>query len=258
MTPIEKFRNESLSEIESYTKDQKFKDITSEWLHHAHANKYSYHFNWLSRPIIQYPQDIVQTQELIWQVKPDLIIETGIAHGGSLILSASMLAMLDYCEAIQTGQVLDPQNSKRKVLGIDIDIREHNKKEILEHPLSTHIEMLQGSSVDPKIVDQVKQTAANFKKVMVFLDSNHTHQHVLDELNAYAPLVTSGSYCIVFDTLIEDLNNFEWPNRDWKQGDNPKTAVWEFLKENPDFESDKLIDAKLQISVASEGFLKRR
>ena len=232
-------------------------------------DKYSYNFNWLSRPIIQYPQDIVAMQELIWQVKPDLIIETGIAHGGSLIMSASMLAMLDYCEAVEKEQVLDPQATRRRVLGIDIDIRPHNRAAIEAHPMAHRIDMIQGSSIAPEVITQVHEIAKGYKRVLVILDSNHTHEHVLAEMDAYAPLTSSGSYCIVFDTVIEDLPNEMFPDRPWGKGDNPKTAVWEYLRRLKEegrkatdgaplaFEIDKSIENKLLITVAPDGYLRR-
>lgn len=219
--------------------------------------QYSYNFECLGRPIIQYPQDMVAMQELIWQVRPDLIIETGIAHGGSLILSASMLAMLDMCDAIQSGSPMDPKQSKRKVLGIDIDIRPHNRTAIEDHPMSSRIQMIQGSSIAPDVIDQVKQVASGYKTVMVCLDSNHTHQHVLAELEAYAPLTSVGSYCVVFDTIIEDMPKEMFPDRPWSPGNNPKTAVKAYLSSTPDYEIDDKIDAKLLISVAPSGFLRR-
>ncbi|MDP4835729.1 MAG: cephalosporin hydroxylase family protein, partial [Burkholderiales bacterium] len=211
----------------------------------------------LGRPIIQYPQDMVAMQELIWEVKPDLIIETGIAHGGSLIMSASMLGLLDMCEAIETGAVLNPKNSKRKVLGLDIDIRQHNREAIEAHPMSSRIQMIQGSSIAPEVIEQVKTVAKNYQRVLVCLDSNHTHDHVLAELEAYAPLTSVGSYCVVFDTIVEGMPKAMFPDRPWGPGDNPKTAVWEFLKTHAEFEIDKSLDHKLLISVAPDGYLKR-
>ena len=219
--------------------------------------KYSYNFTSLGRPIIQYPQDIVAMQELIWKVKPDLIIETGIAHGGSLIMSASLLALLDMCEAIKLGTVFDPKNSKRKVLGLDIDIRQHNREAIEAHPMSSRIQMIQGSSIAPELVEQVKSVAKNYQRVLVCLDSNHTHDHVLAELEAYAPLTSVSSYCIVFDTIIEDMPKAFFPDRPWGPGNNPKTAVRKYLKTHPEFEIDKSIDHKLLISAAPDGYLKR-
>jgi len=219
--------------------------------------KYSYNFTWLSRPIIQYPQDIVAMQELIWQVKPDLIIETGIAHGGSLVMSASMLALLDYCDAVDAGHIFDPRATHRRVLGIDIDIRAHNRTAIEAHPMSHRIDMLQGSSISPEIIAQVNKIAHRYRHILICLDSNHTHDHVLAELQAYTPLVTKGSYCVVFDTIIEDMPENSFPDRPWGKGNNPKTAVREFLKLNDGFEIDKGIQDKLLITVAPDGYLKR-
>jgi cephalosporin hydroxylase len=196
-------------------------------------------------------------QELIWKVKPDLIIETGIAHGGSLIFSASMLSLLDMCDAIDSGTVLDPKNSKRKALGIDIDIRQHNRKSIEAHPMFSRIQMIQGSSIAPEVIEQVNAVAKNYQRILVCLDSNHTHDHVLAELEAYAPLTTVGSYCVVLDTIIEDMPKTMFPDRPWGPGNNPKTAVREYLKSHPEFEIDNSIDHKLLISVAPDGYMKR-
>jgi cephalosporin hydroxylase len=186
-------------------------------------------------------------QELIWEIKPDLIIETGIAHGGSLIFSASMLALLELCGEIEKGEVL----------GIDIDIRAHNKAAIEAHPMSKKITMFQGSSIDEEMIKKVHEFAKRGKRILVCLDSNHTHEHVLAELRAYAPLVSIGSYCAVFDTVVEDLPDEIWNDRPWGKGNNPKTAVWEYLKTNDDFMIDREIDNKLLISVAPDGYLKR-
>jgi len=220
-------------------------------------SKYSYNFSWLGRPVIQYPQELVQMQNLIWQIRPDLIIETGIAHGGSLIMSASMLALLDLCDGIEAGLTIDPKKSKRKVLGIDIDIRPHNRAAIESHPMASRIQMIQGSSIDSEIIAKVRAIAANYSRVLVCLDSNHTHEHVLAELHAYAPLASVGSYCVVFDTIIEDLPAQTFPDRPWGPGNNPKTAVWEFLKGHSEFEIDRSIQDKLLITVAPDGWLRR-
>ena len=219
--------------------------------------QYSYNFCSLGCPIIQLPQDMVAMQELIWDVRPDLIIETGVAHGGSLILSASMLALLDMVDAIKNNSVLKPNESNRKVLGIDIDIRSHNREAIESHAMSSRIQLIEGSSIDEEIIEQVKSVASNYKTILVCLDSNHTHDHVLAELKAYAPLVTKGSYCVVFDTSIEDMPLEMFKDRPWGVGNNPKTAVWEYLKTHPEFEIDKSIHHKLLITVAPDGFLKR-
>jgi len=232
-------------------------ELALDFLISSVKSHYSYNFTWLGRPIIQYPQDIVAMQELIWQIQPDLIIETGIAHGGSLILSASLLALLDMTEAIQTGGLWDPRISRRRVLGIDIEIRPHNRQAIEAHPLFSRIDMIQGSSIDPQVIKQVHDFAQNYQRVLVCLDSNHTHDHVLAELEAYAPLVSVGSYCVVFDTIIEDLPANMYPDRPWNRGNNPKTAVWEFLQSHPEFVIDQEIPQKLLITVAPDGYLKR-
>lgn len=269
MNPIEQFELDTEKRIETQsTKDtltkaaKSFTDLSIE-------SMYSYNFKWLGRPIIQYPQDMAMMQELIWEVKPDLIIEAGIAHGGSLILSASMLSLLDYCDAVNSGENLNPKLSKRKVLGLDIDIRSHNKSAIENHPMGHLIEMFEGSSISEEMIEKVKTFASNYKRIMVFLDSNHTHQHVLEELRAYAPLTSMESYCVVFDTVVEDLPESLYNDRPWSVGDNPKTAVFQYLKEIQDqkiiasdnqplnLEIDKSIDSKLLISVAPDGYLKR-
>jgi len=221
------------------------------------AAKYSYNFFWLGRPIIQYPQDIVAIQELIWSIRPDVIVETGIAHGGSLILSASMLALLDLCDASKTGEMLDTSNSRRKVIGVDIDIRAHNRAAVEAHPMSKRIKMFQGSSIDADIVSKVRDEVGDAKSVLVCLDSNHTHAHVYQELLAYAPMVTQGSYCVVFDTVIEKLPDDMFPSRPWSVGDNPMTALEAFIQDNKHFEIDEKWDAKLQISAATRGYLRK-
>ena len=218
-----------------------------EFINKTSDTKYAYNFSWLGRPIIQFPQDMIALQEIIWEVKPDMIIETGIAHGGSLIFSASMLNLLEACGEIEDG----------KVLGIDIDIREHNKKAIEVHPMSKKITMFQGSSIDEEMIKKVHAFAKKGKKILVCLDSNHTHEHVLAELKAYAPLVSIGSYCCVFDTIIEDMPKDCFPDRPWGKGNNPKTAVWEYLKECDDFQIDKNIENKLLITVAPDGYLRK-
>lgn len=210
-------------------------------------DKYSYNFSWLGRPIIQYPQDIVALQEIIWATQPDLIIETGIAHGGSLIFSAAMLELNAACGG----------NGDAQVLGIDIDIRAHNRAAIEAHPMSKRITMLEGSSVCRDIVAQVHARAAEKEAVLVCLDSNHAHEHVLAELDAYAPLTSVGSYCVVFDTVIEDLPAGLFPDRPWDKGDNPKTAVHQWLKRHPEFEIDKAMNDRLLITAAPDGYLKR-
>ena len=252
------FEKETQARIAANANDGNLCDRTSAFMHTSIAAQYSYNYKWQGRPIIQYPQDMMAMQELIWQVKPDLIIETGIAHGGSLVFSASMLAQLDICDAIEAGTSFNPKESRRKVLGIDIDIRAHNRSAIEAHPMASRIQMIQGSSIAPEIIAQVRAVAADYSRVLVCLDSNHTHDHVLAELEAYAPLTSVGSYCVVFDTLIEDMPAEMFPDRPWGPGNNPKTAVWEYLKTHPEFEIDKSIQHKLLITVAPDGYLRRK
>lgn len=253
---LKEFLEECQSRVFSYPNSE-IQHAADEFMRASTQPKYSYNFTWMGRPIIQYPQDMVAMQELIWSIKPDLIIETGIAHGGSLIFSASMLAQLDMCDAIEAGVSFNPKESRRKILGIDIDIRSHNREAIEAHPMSSRIQMIQGSSIAPEIIEQVKQVASGHSRVLVCLDSNHTHEHVLAELQAYAPLASVGSYCVVFDTLIEDMQEDTYPDRPWSKGNNPKTAVWEWLKTHTKFEIDKSIQHKLLITVAPDGYLKR-
>ena len=217
--------------------------------------RYSYNFNWLGRPIIQYPQDIQAAQENILNTQPDLIVETGVAHGGSVIFSASMLALLDLCG--DTSVAPGHNAPARKVLGIDIDIRQHNRQAIEAHPLGKYIQLIEGSSTSESVVKEVRRVASQHRRVMVCLDSNHTHEHVLSELTSYAPLVSEGCYCIVFDTIIEHLPEGTFPDRPWKRGDNPMTAIDEFMGLRTDFEIDRDWDNKLAISVAPGGYLRR-
>jgi len=234
------FEKRNSAFIKTMSKDKKFKEKTKAWFENSWKYEYQYHFRWLGLPILQYPQDIVATQELIWKVKPDLIIETGIARGGSIIYSASILELI----------------GKGEVIGIDIDIRKHNKKLIEKHPMMKRIKMIQGSSIDKKIINQVCKIAKGKKKVMIFLDSNHSHKHVLVEMKEYSSLVKKGSYIIVFDTMIEDVPKDFFQNRPWNKGNNPKTAVIEFLKKNNRFKIDKKIENKLMITACHSGFLK--
>ena len=254
---MDDFQKEMIERISAIADSNNLCDASRDFMRASVMTKYSYNFAWQGRPIIQYPQDIVAMQEIIWEVKPDLIIETGIAHGGSLIFSASMLAIIDLIDAINHKTEINPRESNRMVLGIDIDIRSHNRKAIEEHPMYSRIMMIEGSSIEKIIISQVKDIAKNYKKILVCLDSNHTHEHVLAELKAYAPLTTVDSYCVVFDTLIEDMPENSYPDRNWSVGNNPKTAVWEYLKTHPEFEIDKNIQRKLLITVSPDGYLKR-
>ena len=259
MNDEKEFQQQVREEIQRQGNNQSFQSVTNRWVQVSIHEKYSYHFEWLGRPIIQYPQDMIAIQKLLWEIKPDLVIETGIARGGSLIFNASLLELNAQCGG--------PENAF--VLGVDIDIRPHNKLAVMSHPMAKRIEMIQGSSIEDPIIDQVCKKAEQAKKVIVFLDSNHTHAHVLQELQIYAPLVSIGSYIVVFDTIVEDLTNQDFGNRPWGKGDNPKTAVIEFLsgvKEKKyqdkngdpiDFEIDHMIESQLMITMAPFGFLKR-
>lgn len=267
--PAQAFQIEKAYMIDQQGRDQKLRELSLQWNIETAKYKYTYHFSSLGRPIIQFPQDMVALQELIWSTRPDLIIETGIAHGGSLILSASMLAMLDYCDAVETGTTLDPKSTRRRVLGVDIDIRAHNRAAIEAHPMSHRIDMIEGSSIASEVIAQIHAIAGKYENIMVLLDSNHTHDHVLAELEAYAPLTTKGNYCIVFDTIVEDMPEDMFPDRPWAKGDNPKTAIWAYMKllrdngrkasdgGNLTFEIDRIIENKLMITVAPNGYLKR-
>ncbi|MBT3285771.1 MAG: cephalosporin hydroxylase [Victivallales bacterium] len=235
------FREANRLAVEQMAADPTMQERSKAMMLRSLEHQYSYHFRWLGVPIIQYPQDIVAMQEIIWEVKPDLIIETGIARGGSVIFYASMLQLL----------------GQGDVLGIDIDIRAHNRGAIESHPMAKRITMFEGSSVTDEMGERVRKFAAEHQTVLVVLDSNHTHEHALRELELYAPLVTPGSYCVVFDTVVEDMPAGSFPDRPWDIGNNPKTAVREYLKTHPDFEIDASIPNKLQLTVAPDGYLRR-
>ncbi len=257
----EQFASKCRSEIAAQGADAKLAAVSAGWLFETAKCKYSYHFKSHGLPIIQYPQDIVMLQELIWSIRPDLIIETGIARGGSLVMGAGMLALLDLCDAAKAGGAVNPSAPGRRVIGVDIDIRSHNRVAIETHPLAGWIDLIEGSSIDMGIVRQVRQKVACLSpevRVLVCLDSHHTHEHVLAELEAYAPLVTPGSYCVVFDTVIEDMPDGSFPDRPWDIGNNPKTAVRQFLRNHPDFEIDATIPHKLLVTVAPDGYLRRK
>jgi len=265
----QKFSEYVRSNIDSAGRDVGFIGLSQVWVRECIRHNYAQNFTWLGRPIIQVPQDTYAIQELIWACRPDLIIETGIAHGGSLVMSASMLSLLDYCDAIETGGVLDPKAGRRKVVGVDIDIRPHNRASIDAHPMRHKIHLIQGSSTAPEVMTQIAAHAEGYEHVMVFLDSNHTHDHVLEELELYAPSVSKGSYCVVWDSGVEDLPEEMCSNRPWGKGNNPKTAVWEYMRllakegrkarDGGDlrFEYDHTIEHKIMITASPDGFLKR-
>lgn len=256
---MNKFSDEVAARVDGNGTDAALQAGARGFLLESLRAQYSYNFSWLGRPVIQYPQDIVAMQELIWRVQPDLIVETGIAHGGSLILSASMLELNAACGG----------NPDARVLGIDIDIRPHNRDAIVAHPMARRIDMIQGSSIAPEVVAQVRAKAAGKQRILVCLDSNHTHDHVLAELEAYAPLTTADSYCVVFDTVVEDIPKVLAGDRPWGPGDNPKTAVHEYLRRLANegrtaadgrplhLAIDKSVENKLLVTVAPDGYLHR-
>lgn len=221
--------------------DPRMREVSREWFNRSFEHRYPYNFSWLGRPIIQYPQDIIGIQEVIWSVKPRAVVETGIAHGGSLILSSSILELI---------------GGDGIVVGVDIDIRSHNREAIEQHPMYKRIRMIQGSSIDQSIVDQVYGLVQDRSPVVVILDSNHTHDHVLKEMQHYAPLVKQGSYMVVLDSCVEFMKHDAFPDRPWKVGDNPYTAIHEFLKSNPRFQIDQELEDKLLVSAAPSGWLK--
>jgi cephalosporin hydroxylase len=234
------FERDKLDNIRRSGLDTSLRALSTQWVVETAPYRYVYNFTWLGRPIIQFPQDILALQEIIWQVRPDLIVETGVAHGGSLILYASLLELIGH------GQVA----------GIDIDIRAHNRAEIEKHPMFKRITLIEGSSADESISRRVRNLAREKSRVLVVLDSNHTCEHVLRELRLYAPLVTRGSYLVVFDTVIEDMPEGSFPDRPWGKGNNPSTAVREFMGSTDRFVVDKELDGKLLITAAPGGYLK--
>lgn len=237
------YREEKRNRIAGFATDAEFRALSNAWRAMALEKRYMNNFSWLGRPLIQLPTDAMALQEIIWTVKPDLIIETGVAHGGSLVLSASILEMLGHGE----------------VVGVDIEVRPHNRRAIETHPLGKRIVLIEGSSIAPAVIAQVRACAEGKRTVLACLDSNHTHDHVLAELDAYAGLVSAGSYCIVFDTFVEDMpDDYVWTDRPWGKGNNPKTAVREWLLLHPEFEIDRSMEDRLLITSAPEGFLRRK
>lgn len=241
MDDRQRFEEQKKKSIEELGKADTIKKLANDFIEESAKYNYSYNFSWMGLPIIQYPQDVVAMQEIIWSIKPDLVIETGIARGGSLIFYASILELI----------------GKGEVIGIDIDIREHNKQAIEAHPLSKRISLIEGSSTSDEVLNKLKELTRDKGVVMVCLDSNHTHEHVLRELELYSPFVTLGSYLVVFDTIIEDMPDHLWENRPWDKKNNPKTAVWEFLKTNENFAIDKNVQNRLLITTAPDGYLKK-
>lgn len=196
-----------------------FSLISDLWIRSGWDTKYVYGFSWLGRPIIQLPEDLIRIQEVIYNIKPDIIIETGVAHGGSLIFYASL------CAAIGKG----------RVIGIDIEIRDHNRKAIEDHRLSPMISLFEGSSIEPSIVQSVNNQIGSSETVLILLDSNHSKDHVLLELEAYSPLVSPGSYIVACDGVMQQVSGAPRTSADWAWN-NPLSAINEFLEKHPEFE----------------------
>lgn len=241
MSATDPFDSDMRAQIDGLKADRDVQALSRIWLRETSPHRYVYNFKWMGRPIIQFPQDMMAMQEIVWETRPDLIIETGVAHGGSVLYYASLLELMGHGE----------------VIGIDIDIRAHNRKAIEEHPMSRRLRLIEGSSIAAEVIAQV-QALAKGKRALVVLDSNHTHEHVLAELRAYAPLVCEGGYCVVMDTVLEDMPaTLLSQDRPWSVGNSPKTAVHEYLNETADFVVDKDLEAKLLITVAPDGYLRR-
>jgi len=240
----EQFKKKVEKNIHDLGASRDLQEAGMDFLRRSSALNYSYNFSWMGLPIIQFPQDVVAMQELFWKVRPDVVIEAGVARGGSLVFYAGLMEMM----GIKNG----------KVIGIDIDIRPHNRNAIEQHPMSKRITLVEGSSIAQETVDRAKKLIPPGAKVMVCLDSMHTHAHVLEELKLYSPLVTSGSYLVAFDTCIEFMPADFFPDRPWGIGDNPYTAVQAFLQTTTDFEADNSIPDKLLITTARSGYLRKR
>ncbi len=255
--PIKLFHEECKHQILAQGNDPDLFKTSKKWLNQSSKHKYSYHFSWLGRPIIQLPQDILAIQEIIWNTKPDIVIETGIAHGGSLCFTASMLSLLDVAEINDPIENQNTPKIERKVIGVDIDIRKHNRDAIRSHPLANKIVMLEGSSIEQAIYKEIRELIPDGAKVMIMLDSNHTEEHVLEELRLYKSLVTKNSYLIVCDTIVAQMPPGSFEDRPWDINNNPKGAVEKFLKESKNFVVDTDIDNKLLLSMSPKGYLRR-
>jgi cephalosporin hydroxylase len=241
--PIAEFFEERQADIQRMGADEELRRKSIDWMLHADKYKYTYNFTWMGRPIIKFPSDMVIQQELMWKLRPDLVIETGIAHGGSIVFTSSMMEMMG----------IDGE-----VVGIDIDIRKHNRAEIEKHPMAKRITMYEGNSVDAGMIEKVRLHTAGKRCVMVVLDSLHSHDHAYKELVAYAPMATTGSYCILPDTFIEFFpKGYYSSTRPWDVGDNPYTAMKQYLAETDLFEIDRALTDKAMITETVDGYLKR-
>ncbi len=241
MNPTETFEAERSRRVRDLAMDEELRRLSLQWMMRSSRHGYTYNFSWLGRPVIQFPQDLLAAQEIIWSTKPDLIIETGVAHGGSIVFWASILELI---------------GAEGRVIGIDVEIRPQNRRAIEAHSLAGRITLIEGSSIEDSVMAEVRAAATTHERVMVILDSNHSHEHVLGELSAYGPLVTPGCYLVVFDTVLDDLPSGFVDSDEWDNDNNPKTAVRQFLRTSDRFEIDHDIPHKLMITVAPDGYLK--
>lgn len=233
-------RNQSLA----LGKDKEVFDDSTRFMLKLDRYDYSYLWTWMGVPIIQMPADILATQEVIWATKPDIIIETGVARGGSVLFMASLLELL----------------GKGQVIGVDIDIRAHNRDTIEKHPMSRRVTLIEGGSTSPDTLAAVRKLIPEGARVMVILDSDHSRDHVLDECRAYAPLVTEGCYMVVADTMIGHVDESDAPRKRsklWFKGNEPLTALRMFLEEDSSFEVDEVLNGKLVISSSPGGYVRK-
>jgi cephalosporin hydroxylase len=241
----EMFRLEAQENCLRLGADKQLFNLSRQLISEAEKYRYTYLWSWLGMPIIQLPADIVALQEVVWSSKPDIIVETGVARGGSLVFFASMLTLI----------------GQGKVIGVDIDIRAHNRDAIESHSLANRIVLIEGSSISAETVNRVKKHIPENAKVMVVLDSDHSRQHVLQELEVYAPLVSEGHYLIVADTILGHFTEEQTPiarSKVWYPGNEPYSALCDFLKNNTDFEPEPEINGKLIVASSPGGYLRRR
>jgi cephalosporin hydroxylase len=244
----ESFENEVADNVRRVIQDHSLKLQSRQWLASASKYGYTYNFKWLGTTVVQLPADLICVQEIIWDYKPDLIVETGIARAGSASFYTSLLALLELNGHVQNA----------RYVGIDVEIREHARVALSKEPiLRKYATAIEGSSIDPEVVKAVSIVASEHSRVIVVLDSSHTHSHVYSELRAYAALVPKGGYIVVFDTSIEWDSEAKWGNRPWGPGDSPSTALDLFLKEYPNFVRDRELSDKGLISVIEGGVIRR-
>lgn len=233
------FDNERIRLLDSLGENDSLKSQGLDFVNSSNHKKYAYVWNWLGLPVIQMPEDLIKVQEIIFETKPDFVIETGVAWGGSLLFYSSILNSIGHGD----------------VIGIDITIPEHNRANIMRSIGSERINLIEGSSVSEDIVNKIESIVPKGSKVLLILDSHHTHEHVLAELELWSPLVTSGNYIVVCDTIVEYIEAPADRVRDWGKGNNPATAVNQFLSKNSRFSLDNEYNLKSFTSFHPGGFL---